>query len=150
MRKVGAGVGGGRWEAGGAMAKSTFMSVDEYIAAQPEDVRGLLQRVRDAISSVLPGADEVISYGIPTYKVDGRYVIYFAGWKQHYSIYPVTRPVVAALKKDLAPYEISKGTIRFPLSRRVPVRLIRRITKLLAAEAADRAKAKLAQSKKRK
>jgi uncharacterized protein YdhG (YjbR/CyaY superfamily) len=121
------------------MSKTNFKSVNEYIAAQPEDVRALLQRVRGAISSVLPGADEVISYGIPTYKVDGRYVIYFAGWKQHYSIYPVTKRVVAAVKKDLALYEVSKGTIRFPLSRKVPVRLIQRITKLLAAEAAERA-----------
>ena len=126
-------------EVGGAMARINYMSVDQYIAAQPEDVRALLQRVRGAIGSALPGADEVISYGIPTYKVDGRYVIYFAGWKQHYSIYPVTKRVAAALKKDLAPYDVSKGTIRFPLSRKVPVRLIRRITKLLAAEAAERA-----------
>ena len=69
-------------------------------------------------------------------------MIYFAGWKQHYSIYPVTAPVVAALKKELASYEVEKGTIRFPFSRSVPVRLIGRLTKLLVMESEERAKAK--------
>jgi uncharacterized protein YdhG (YjbR/CyaY superfamily) len=77
----------------------------------------------------------VISYNIPTYKLHGRAVIYFAGWKRHYSLYPVTPRVIAALKADLAPYEISKGTIRFPLSEPVPVNLIGRIAKTKAAEA---------------
>jgi uncharacterized protein YdhG (YjbR/CyaY superfamily) len=132
------------------MSKTIVKSVDEYIAAQPEDVQVMLQRVRGAVRAMLPAADEVISYGVPTYKLDGRYVIYFAGWKQHYSIYPVTQRVVAALKEDLVPYEVSKGTIRFPLSQKVPVRLIQRITKLLAVEAAERAKAKRAGSKMRR
>jgi uncharacterized protein YdhG (YjbR/CyaY superfamily) len=122
------------------MSKTNFTSVNEYIAAQPENVQAILQRVRTAIRKALPGAEEAISYQIPTYKVNGRYVVYFAGWKEHYSIYPVTKRVVAALKKDLAPYEVSKGTVRFPLSQKVPVRLIQRITKLLAAEAAVRAR----------
>lgn len=130
------------------MAKTNFKSVDEYLAAQPADVQAILQRVRSNIRKVLPGAEEAISYGIPTFKLDGRYVIYFAGWKHHYSIYPITQPVVAALKTDLAPYEVEKGTIRFPLSGPLPVRLIQRITRLLAKEAAARAKAKLARAKK--
>jgi uncharacterized protein YdhG (YjbR/CyaY superfamily) len=122
------------------MSKTNFKSVNEYIAARPENVQAILERVRAAIRKALPDAEEVISYQIPTYKLNGRYVVYFAGWKEHYSIYPVTKRVVAALKKDLAPYEVSKGTVRFPLSQKVPVRLIQRITKLLAAEAAERAR----------
>jgi uncharacterized protein YdhG (YjbR/CyaY superfamily) len=69
-------------------------------------------------------------------------VLYFAGWKQHYSLYPANAHLVAALKDDLAPYELSKGTIRFLLSEPVPVKLIERIAKFRAKEVAEREKAK--------
>jgi uncharacterized protein YdhG (YjbR/CyaY superfamily) len=131
------------------MAKTQFKSVDDYIALQPEGVRGLLERVRGTIRRALPEAEEVISYQIPTYKLQGRAVIYFAGWKQHFSLYPASAQLVATLKDDLAPYEVEKGTIRFPLSEPVPVRLIGRIAKLRAQETAERAKAKAAKPKKR-
>jgi uncharacterized protein YdhG (YjbR/CyaY superfamily) len=131
------------------MAKTDFKSVDEYIAKHPEDVQAILQRVRSTIRKALPGAQEVISYQIPTYKLHGGYVIYFAGWKRHYSLYPATDHLVAAFKDELAPYEVSKGTIRFPLSQPVPVKLIERIAKFRAKEAAERASAKLAARKKR-
>jgi uncharacterized protein YdhG (YjbR/CyaY superfamily) len=130
------------------MAKPVFASVDDYIARQPPEAQAVLQRVRRAIRKALPGAEEVISYQIPTYKLQGRYVVYFAGWRKHFSIYPATARVVAALESDLAPYEVEKGTIRFPLSEPVPSRLIGRIAKLLAAEAAARAKSRTVGSKK--
>ena len=94
------------------MAKTDFKSVDEYIASQPEAVQSVLKRVRSTIRKAVPGAEEVISYKIPTYKLHGRPVLYFAGWRQHYSLYPSTDHVVAAFKDDLAPYEVNKGTIR--------------------------------------
>jgi len=122
------------------MAKGGFKSVDEYLASQPEGARRTLERVRAAIRKGLPGAEEAISYQIPTYKVNGRAVLYFAGWKQHYSLYPASGSLVVSLGEDLAPYEISKGTIRFPLSTPVPVKLIERIAKFRANEATDRAK----------
>jgi uncharacterized protein YdhG (YjbR/CyaY superfamily) len=131
------------------MAKTQFKSVDEYIATHPEDVQAILQRVRSAIRKAVPGAEEGISYQIPTYKLHGGYVVYFAGWKQHYSLYPAPGHLVAALKHDLAPYEVNKGTIRFPLSQPVPVKLIERIAKFLAKEAAERARAKRTGSKRR-
>jgi len=126
------------------MARTEFKSVDEYIATHPEDVQAVLQRVRRTIRKAVPGAEEVISYQIPAYKLHGDRVLYFAGWKRHYSLYPATAGVVVAFKDDLAPYEISKGTIRFPLSQPVPVKLIERIAKFRAQEAAERARAKLA------
>jgi len=129
------------------MAKIEFPSVDEYIAAQPEPVQGMLQRVRSAIRKAVPRAEEVISYKIPTYKLPGGPMLYFAGWKQHYSLYPATERVVAAFQEELAPYEVRKGTIRFPLSQPVPVRLIGRIAKFRATEVAARAKAKAARAK---
>jgi uncharacterized protein YdhG (YjbR/CyaY superfamily) len=102
------------------MAKPDFKSVDEYITTHPEDVQSILQRVRSTIRKAVPGAEEVISYQIPTYKLHGGYVVYFAGWKQHYSLYPASARLVAAFKDGLAPYEVNKGTIRFPLSQPSP------------------------------
>ena len=87
----------------------------------------------------LPRAEEAISYGIPAFKLDGRAVIYFAAWKQHYALYPTGARLVAAFRKELAPYEFNaKGTIRFPLSEPVPAKLIERIAKFRAREAAAR------------
>ena len=126
------------------MAKTDFKSVDEYIATHPKDVQAILQRVRRTIRKAVPGAEEVISYEIPAYKMHGGSVVYFAGWKRHYSLYPANDRLVAAFEDDLARYEVSKGTIRFPLSQPVPVKLIERIAKFLATEAAARARAKRA------
>ena len=99
------------------MATTDFRSVDEYIATKPEDVQAILQRVRTTIRTSVPGAEEVISYQIPAYKLNGATVLFFAGWKQHYSLYPASGPLVKAFKAELAPYELSKGTIRFPARR---------------------------------
>jgi uncharacterized protein YdhG (YjbR/CyaY superfamily) len=132
------------------MAKTDFKSVDEYLATLPKEVQVTLRRVREAIRKAVPAAEELISYQIPAYKLNGRPVIYFAGWKQHYSLYPATGHVVAALQDELAPYEVAKGTIRFPLSEPVPVRLIARIAKLRAREAAEGARKKRPGSKKRR
>jgi uncharacterized protein YdhG (YjbR/CyaY superfamily) len=121
------------------MARTDVSSVDAYLAAQPAAARVLLARVRRAIRAAIPAAQESITYRIPTYKLHGRAVVYFAGWKAHYSVYPATPRLVKTLKGALAPYEIRKGTIRFPLTR-VPERLIGRIAKLRAREVIGRAK----------
>ena len=131
------------------MAKTDFKSVDGYIASQPEAVQGILKRVRSTIRKAVPRAEEVISYQMPTYKLRGGPVLYFAGWKQHYSLYPATGRVVAAFKNDPALYELRKGTIRFPLSEPVPVKLIAGIAKFRAKEVSEREKAKAAAPKKR-
>ena len=121
------------------MAKS-ISSVDEYIASQPEAVQDILERVRSTIRQAVPTAEEVISYKIPAYKLHGIDVLYFAAWKRHYSLYPANERVAAAFKDELVPYEVSKGTIRFPLSEPVPVKLIERIAMFRAKEVAGRAK----------
>ena len=131
------------------MAKTDFKSVDEYIATHSEDVQAILERVRSTIRNAVPGAQEMISYQIPAYKLQGSAVLYFAGWKQHYSLYPATDRLVWAFKSELAPYKVSKGTIRFPLSEPVPVKLIADIAKFRAKEGAMRARAKPAASKRR-
>jgi uncharacterized protein YdhG (YjbR/CyaY superfamily) len=131
------------------MAKTNFKSIDEYIAAQPKAVQTVLKRVRSTIRKAVPRAEEVISYQIPAYKLRGRPVLYFAGWKEHYSLYPSNARLVAAFKDELAPYEITKGTIRFPLSEPLPVKLIEGIAKFRANEVAGTETAKAPAGKKR-
>jgi len=127
-----------------------FKSVDEYIASQPEAVQPVLELVRGTIRKALPRAEELISYNIPTYKLPGGAVLYFAGWKRYYSLYPATGRIIAAFKDELGPYEVNKGTIRFPLSEPVPVKLLERIAKFRAKEAAAREKARPAAPKAKK
>jgi uncharacterized protein YdhG (YjbR/CyaY superfamily) len=119
-----------------------YASIAEYIAAQPKAVQGALKKVRSTIRKAIPQAQESLSYKIPTYKIDGRVVIYFAGWAKHYALYPSGPKAIAKFKKELSPYQVSKGTIRFPLSEDVPVTLIAAIAKYRAKEAAARTKAK--------
>ena len=120
------------------MAKTDFKSVDEYIASRPEPVRPILQRVRTAIRQAVPDADEAISYQIAAFKLLGRVMLYFAGRKDHYSIYPASDELIEAFGDDLADRRVSKGTISFPLTEPVPVQLIKRIAKFKAKEVAAR------------
>jgi uncharacterized protein YdhG (YjbR/CyaY superfamily) len=115
--------------------KREIKSVDQYIASQPKAIQDILKLVRGAIRKALPAAEETISYKIPAYKLNNAVVIYFAGWKRHYSLYPITQPVIAEFERELASYEINnKGTLRFPLAEPVPVKLIARIAKFRARE----------------
>jgi uncharacterized protein YdhG (YjbR/CyaY superfamily) len=123
---------------------TTWESVDDYIAGQPEPARPALERVRATIRKALPRATEGISHQIPIYKLDGAMVLYFAGFKNHYSVYPATAHVVGALKEELAGSLHGKATIRFAYTEPVPTRLITRIAKLRAAEVAETRAAKLA------
>jgi uncharacterized protein YdhG (YjbR/CyaY superfamily) len=120
------------------VAKVAVSGVDAYIAKHPAEVQPVLQRVRRIIRRALPGAEEAISYQIPAYKLRGQYFVYFAGWKRHWSLYPVTEAVRAALGPELAPYEVSKGTVRFPFGGPVPARLVERIVGELAKAADSR------------
>ena len=96
--------------------------------------------IRMTILKALPKAEEVISYNMPAYRLNGGIVLYFAGWKQHYSIYPANEHLVTAFKTELAPYKVNRGTIRFPLSEHVPTKLIKRIVKFRASGLAQRDK----------
>jgi uncharacterized protein YdhG (YjbR/CyaY superfamily) len=131
------------------VAKTDFRSVDEYIATHPDDVQAVLQRVRGAIRKALPRAEEVISYQIPAYRMHGGVVLFFAGFKRHYSLYPAGDEMVEAFGDELAPYRASKGTLRFPLSQPVPVWLIGRIATYRAKEAAARVREKPGAAKRR-
>lgn len=124
------------------MAKTDFKNVVEYLATLDPDVKRTLTTVRQTIRKAVPDADEVISYQIPAYKLNGSYVLYFAGFKDHFSLScPPPFTVFEAFAKQLAPYKVTKSAIRFPLDEPVPVKLITAIAKFRAKEALGRTKA---------
>ena len=106
---------------------ATFETIDAYIASFPPETRGILEQVRAAIRRGAPSAGERMSYGIPTFTLDDRYLIYFAGWKRHIAVYPIPAGD-ATLQRDLEPYKAAKGTLRFPLDAPIPFDLIERTT----------------------
>lgn len=107
-------------------------SVDEYLAAQPEPVRQKLEQVRAVIRKAVPDAVEGIGYGMPGYKLHGKPMLYFAGFRNHYSLFAASGSFFAALADDLRGYQTRKGTVQFPLDKPVPEKLISRIAKLRA------------------
>ena len=115
------------------MTKGSPKSVDEYVAGQPEAIRPKLEQVRTAIRRAVPEAVEGIGYGMPGYKLHGKPMLYFAGFKEHYSLFAASGTFFAALKDELSGYDLRKGTVHFTLTKPVPVKLISRIAKLRAA-----------------
>jgi uncharacterized protein YdhG (YjbR/CyaY superfamily) len=111
--------------------EQTPETVDEYVSAFPAGVRRILQKIRKTIHKAAPGADESISYRIPTFKQDGKVVIYFAGFAKHVSVYPAPR-AAKEFKAELSAYKGGKGTVQFPLDQAVPYGLITRIVKFRA------------------
>ena len=113
--------------------KNKIHSIDEYIDTFPENVQTILKQVRKTIKAAAPKAGEKISYGIPTFTLNGKYLIYFAGWKHHISIYPI--PVGdESFNEEVAQYVSGKGTLKFPIDNPMPLKLITKIVKLKVAE----------------
>lgn len=104
-----------------------FKTIDEYILSFPDDIQNILKRIRKAIKEEVPEATEDISYGMPTFKLNGN-LIHFAAYKHHIGFYP-TPSGVEVFKKELEEYKTSKGAIQFPLNKPIPLDLIRRIVK---------------------
>lgn len=109
-----------------AMKMNEYKTIDEYISNFPPETQQILEKVRETIKNVVPDATEVISYGIPTFKVNGRNVVHFGGYDKHIGFYP------GAIVDDFAPelkgYKTAKGTIQFPLDQPIPYDLITKIT----------------------
>lgn len=124
------------------MPNTNYQSIDEYIAAQPEGNQAALHSVRHAIAKALPTAEEAISYQIPTFKLNKRAVIYFAGWKNHYAVYPASKQMLAAFEAELAQHEVRKHTIRFVFHQPVPTKLIGKLAQYRAREVNDHFEAK--------
>ena len=102
-------------------------TIDEYIATFPNNVQSILQELRQVIRDSAPEAEEVISYQIPAFKLNGI-LVWFAAFKDHIGFYPKSS-AIEAFKKELSGYDISKGTIRFPLDKPIPFELVRKIVK---------------------
>jgi uncharacterized protein YdhG (YjbR/CyaY superfamily) len=113
-----------------------FSTVEEYIGTFPADVQEILQRVRQTILAAVPGAGEKISYQIPTVTLDGQALLYFSGWKQHISVYPIPDGD-DALAAEIAPYRAGKGTLRFGLDEPIPYELIGRLARAFVASRAQ-------------
>jgi uncharacterized protein YdhG (YjbR/CyaY superfamily) len=113
----------------------TFATVDEYFASFPPEVRSVLEEARRHIRSVVPAAGETISYGIASFTLHDRYLVYLAGWKRHVSLYPVPTGD-APFEEAIGPYRSAKSTVKFPLNKAVPYDLIERIVELLLTQRA--------------
>ena len=110
-----------------------FATVDDYISSFPSDVQIVLEEVRRTIHSAVPGAEETISYQIPTITLGGKSLVYFAGWKQHISVYPLPE-MDQDFEQEIAPYKAGKGTLRFPLGEPMPHQLIKKLVTLLVQQ----------------
>ena len=117
--------------------KTSFTSIDNYIATFPEDVQKIMQQLRETIKAAAPGVEEAISYNMPTFNLDGKYLVYFAGWKTHIAFYGAPRGN-AKFKQDLSAYETGQGTLKFPLAETLPLELVTKIVKFRAAENLER------------
>ena len=114
------------------MAGKKFKTVEEYIASFPEDVQELLEACRVAIKEAAPGAEELISYNIAAFKLNGL-LVWYAAFKNHIGLYP--RPsAINVFEKELTGYKTSKGAIQFPINKKIPLGLIKKIVKYRVKE----------------
>jgi len=122
-----------------AEVKSAPTSVDSYLAEVPLEARATLEQLRQTIKAVVPRAVEVISYQIPTFKLDGRMLVSYAAFKDHCSFFPGAAPIKAH-QDELKSYQTSKGTIRFPTSKPLPATLVRKLVRTRIKENEARAR----------
>jgi len=108
--------------------KKKFTTIDQYIKSFPKSVQILLQETRRSIREAAPAAEETISYGIPTFKLEGRGLVSFAGWKHHIAMYAVPKGD-RAFRKEIAPYRAAKSSVHFPIGQPIPHDLVRKIVK---------------------
>lgn len=125
-------------------------TVSDYLASTPPAARKALKRLRAAIRRAVPGVTERISYRIPTFELDGRYILYLAAFKEHVSVYPVTSGMVATHGRAIARYRAGKGTLRFPLDEPIPVELVAKLARVRAQERRRAGKGKRSRARTRR
>jgi uncharacterized protein YdhG (YjbR/CyaY superfamily) len=122
--------------------------VDEYLASVPEDVRATLEKLRKTIRAAAPESVEVLSYQMPTIKVDGRAIMSFGAFKNHCSVFPMSYAFIRAHEEELKPFYKSKGTIRFTVAKPLPAALVKKLVKMRIKENEERAQARAAKKRK--
>jgi uncharacterized protein YdhG (YjbR/CyaY superfamily) len=113
--------------------KKQFRTMDEYIKTFPVDVQRILEKIRQTIREAAPGAVETISYQMPTFNIDGEYLIYFAAWKTHIGFYPIPSGD-EAFQKRILPYRGKKSSLRFPIKEPIPYDLVKQIVRFRMKE----------------
>lgn len=119
-----------------AVPRRRFKTMDEYIAAFPQNVRDILERLRRIIKESAPQSEETISYGIPTFKLNGN-LVHFAAFKNHIGFYP-TPSAIVAFKKELSLYKQAKGSVQFPINQPIPFDLVKKIVRYRVKENLDK------------
>ncbi len=109
-------------------------TVDEYLATLPDDRRAAMEALRQTINAAAPGATETIAYHMPALRTDGQFLVSYAAYKSHYSLFPASEAVVEALGEELTPYLAGKGTISFPADKAIPLETVTKIVKIRLAE----------------
>jgi uncharacterized protein YdhG (YjbR/CyaY superfamily) len=117
---------------------ATPASVDEYLASIPEEARVVLEKLRETIKAAAPEATETISYHMPTFRLHGRFLLSYAAFKDHCSLFPASGAVMDAYGEELTPYFSGKGTLRFTTDNPMPAALVKKIVKTLIEENAPR------------
>ncbi|MDQ3408284.1 MAG: DUF1801 domain-containing protein [Chloroflexota bacterium] len=117
---------------------ATPTSVEAYLEALPDKRRTAVEELRQTIRAAAPEATEAISYQMPTFKSHGQFLVSYAAFKNHYSLFPASKVVVDALGDELRPYLAGKGTIRFQADEPIPVALVTKVVKVRFAENAAR------------
>ena len=119
--------------------RKRFSTIDEYISNSPAEVREILEKIRAVIHEAAPLAEEAIRYGMPTFRLRGRNLVYFAAFQHHIGFYPIPSGI-EAFKEELSVYKQGKGSVQFPLDQSIPYDLIKRITLFRVAEVENDAK----------
>ena len=117
-----------------AEQKDAANEIDDYLAKLPDQARAALEKLRKTIRAAAPKATEGFSYGIPAFKLHGRPLVSYAALKNHCSFFPMSPAVIDAHRKELEPYDTSKGTIRFSVDKPLPAALVRKLVKARIAE----------------
>ena len=125
-----------------------FKTIDEYISMFPDDVRTILNQLRQTIRAAAPEAQETINYQMPTFTLNGN-LVHFAGFKNHIGFYP-TPTGIEAFKDELSAYKGAKGSVQFPLDQPMPLSLIRRMVEYRVRENSERKPRKKTSTKKEK
>ena len=115
-----------------ATPKKRFNTIDEYVVAFPQNIQDILEELRQVIRESAPNAEEKISYGIPTFKLNGN-LVHFAAFKNHIGFYP-TPSAIAAFKKELSQYKQAKGSVQFPIDKPIPLDIVKKIVKFRVKE----------------